>query len=258
LLLNCVALWKQEARDPSRTTPEQARPGFRTAWRAFSREGRTRRFLVAVGLGTAGFAMQDVLLEPYGGEILQLTVGATTTLTAILAGGTLLAFALAAQLLARGFDVHRLAAAGALIGVAAFSAVTFAAPLESPLLFRAGTALVGFGGGLFSVGTLTAAMAFERGGRIGLALGAWGAVQASAAGIGIALGGAIRDSVSALAAQGLLGPALTRPAVGYGVVYQLEIVLLFAALVAIGPLVRPKTVTGAESSSGFGLAEFPG
>ena len=64
-------------------------------------------------------------------------------------------------------------------------------------------------------------------------------MQATAAGVAIALGGAMRDVVAGLAAQGALGPALTGPSAGYGVVYHIEIVLLFATLVAIGPLVRP-------------------
>ena len=85
-----------------------------------------------------------------------------------------------------------------------------------------------------------------------------GAVQASAAGVAIALGGAIRDSVSGLAAQGALGPALTGPAVGYGAVYHIEIGLLFATLAAIGPLVRPASEARPRPSSRFGLAEFPG
>ncbi|MCY4265603.1 MAG: PucC family protein, partial [Gammaproteobacteria bacterium] len=96
-------------------------------------------------------------------------------------------------------------------------------------------------------------------GRFGLALGAWGAVQATAAGGGIALGGAIRDLVSTLAANGLLGEvAMGRPALGYTVVYHIEIALLFATLIAIGPLV---SVMGKElrtASAMFGLAEFPG
>ena len=45
---------------------------------------------MAVGLGTAGFSMQDILLEPFGGQILGLSVGETTGLTALLAGGMLL------------------------------------------------------------------------------------------------------------------------------------------------------------------------
>jgi BCD family chlorophyll transporter-like MFS transporter len=258
MLLNLVALWKQEPRDPARTAFDRPRPTFAESWRAFSQGGRSSRLLVAVWLGTAAFSMQDILLEPYGGQILHLSVSATTVLTALLASGTLAGFGLAARRLGRGADPHRLAAMGAVAGLAAFSAVIFAAPLDSPLLFRAGAVLIGFGGGLFAVGTLTAAMDLAESGRSGLALGAWGAVQASAAGVAIALGGAIRDAVAGLAAQGALGPALTGPAAGYGVVYHLEILLLFATLAAIGPLVRPGGALPSQPPSRFGLAEVPG
>jgi MFS transporter, BCD family, chlorophyll transporter len=257
MVLNLVALWKQEPRDPARNRAAVVQPSFRAAWRELVTEGRSGRFLLAVGLGTMAFSMQDILLEPYGGEILGLAVAATTTLTAFLAFGTLVAFALAARRLGRGDVPCRLAGFGALIGVAAFSAVIFAASLESAWLFRAGTALIGFGGGLFAVGTLTAAMAMDSRAH-GLALGAWGAVQASAAGIGIALGGAIRDGVGTLASAGLLGPALTSPVTGYSFVYHIEIALLFATLVAIGPLVRPASASASPRPTQFGLAEFPG
>ena len=258
LALNVVALWKQEARDPAKTAFDRPQPAFLETWREFSRNERASRLLVAVGLGTAAFGMQDILLEPYGGEILLLSVGATTALTALLAAGALVGFAIAGRSLGRGVDPHRLAAVGALAGVAAFTAVIFAAPLESPALFRAGTALIGFGGGLFSVSLLTAAMALVRDGQSGLALGAWGAVQATAAGGAIALGGALRDSVSSIAAQGHLGPALVGPTTGYGVVYLIEILLLFATLAAIGPLVRPVTASRSRKQTKLGLAEFPG
>jgi BCD family chlorophyll transporter-like MFS transporter len=258
MVLNGVALWKQEARDPRGTAPDKPRASFRTAWRKFRAGGQSSRVLVAVGLGTAAFSMQDILLEPYGGEILHLDVSATTALTALLAAGTLCAFALSASLLSRGVDPYRLAGFGALIGIFAFSAVIFSAPLDSPGLFRVGTALIGFGAGMFGVGTLTGAMALADDGNSGLALGAWGAVQASAMGLAIAAGGAIRDVMSGLAEASLLGPALTGPAVGYGFVYHLEILLLFATLVAIGPLVRVVRTSPARPSQSFGLAEFPG
>ena len=258
VVLNVVALWKQEARNPTRTEASRERPAFRKSWSRFRRESRSSRVFVAVGLGTAAFTMQDILLEPYGGEILHLSVGETTSLTAFFAAGTLAGFAAAARSLGRGGDTYRLAAYGALVGLFAFSAIIFSAPLASPLLFRLGTIMIGFGGGLFAVGTLTAAMELARDGHSGLALGAWGAVQATAAGAAIALGGAIRDVVSGLATQGLLGPALTGPSTGYGFVYHIEIALLFATLVAIGPLVRPARSNRPRSSAKFGLAEFPG
>ncbi len=255
--LNLVALWKQEARDPGRTTGAGREITFGERWAEFTGNSRRQRFLVAVGLGTAAFAMQDVLLEPYGGEILHLPVSATTTLTAFQAIGAIAAFALAARRLARGSDPHRLAAFGLLSGIVAFAAVIFAAALLSPLLFRTGTLLIGFGAGLFAVSTLTIAMDAERGENSGLALGAWGAVQATAMGTGIALGGFIRDIVGALAAHGALGPALTGAVTGYSFVYHLEIALLFSALVAIGPLVRSAAV-GNRAPRPFGLAELPG
>jgi BCD family chlorophyll transporter-like MFS transporter len=70
----------------------------------------------------------------------------------------------------------------------------------------------------------------------GLALGAWGAVQATAAGVAVALGGVLRDIFGGLAARGLLGEALAVPAAGYAFVYGLELVLLAATIVVMRAL----------------------
>ena len=254
MALNLTALWKQEARNSLRTVVVESSAKFLDSWREFTKHARAMRFLVTVGLGTAAFNMQDIVLEPYGGQILHLPVAATTALTAMLAGGMLAAFSIAARFLGHGSDPYRLAAYGALIGLVAFAAVIFAAPMESPLMFRLGVLLIGFGGGFFAVGTLAGAMARERNGETGLALGVWGAVQATSAGVAIALGGAVRDGVTSLAVHGSLGPALTSAATGYGAVYQIEIILLFATLVAIGPLVRSGVKTAPTASTEYELA----
>ena len=258
MALNLTALWKQEARDPSRTRRDRKDASFRDAWRSLRSTGRFSRALVAVGLGTAAFSMQDILLEPYGGEILKLSVAATTALTGLLAAGTLIGLVLAAHLLARGLNPYRIASLGALAGLVAFPAVIVAAPLDSAQVFRLGTMLIGFGGGLFAVGTLTGAMSVARAGQSGLAVGAWGAIQATAAGTAIAAGGAIADVVSRLAVSGALGPGLTERSAGYSAVYHIEIILLFATLVALGPLVGTTRDTSVETQPKFGLAEFPG
>jgi len=258
MLFNTVALWKQEARGSiKREADTEPQERFRAVWQRFAAEPKTRRFLVAVALGTAAFNMQDIVLEPYGGAILKLPVAATSLLTAGMALGSVLAFAMAARLLQRGFDAHRLAAIGLLIGICAFSAVIFAAPLDSGLLFRFGNFLIGLGGGLFAVSTLVVAMGLEQNGCAGLALGAWGAMQATAGGLAVALGGVLRDGFEALAAHGWLGSAMSEPQVAYSVVYHLEIALLFGTLIAIGPLVRRKG-TSLPPHQHFGLAEFPG
>ena len=258
ILLNLVALWKQEKIAPM-TAAERAepRPLFREAWADFTAGGQVGRLLVVVFLGTMAFNMQDVLLEPYGGEILGLSVSSTTHLTAFWALGALAGFALAARWLARGLAPYRMAARGILCGLGAFSAVIFAGPLDSVPLFFAGAGGIGFGGGLFAVATLTAAMSLQTTGLAGrgLALGAWGAAQATAAGLSIVIGGGLRDTAGHLATSGLLGPGLNDPATGYSVVYHTEIGLLFITLIALGPLVRIRAATSPTRS--FGLADFP-
>ncbi|MDZ7812798.1 MAG: BCD family MFS transporter [Ideonella sp.] len=255
VLFNALALWKQEPRGT--VHPEAQAEPFRSAWASFSGQPRTRRFLVAVALGTAAFNMQDIVLEPYGGAILQLSVAATSLLTAVMALGSVAAFALAARLLQQGSDPYRLAAVGSLIGVVAFAAVIFAAPLNSAALFRVGILLIGLGFGLFAVSTLVVAMSLDNAGRAGLALGAWGAVQAGCGGLGLALGGSLRDLMAYLAHIGWLGEAMSQAWVPYSLVYHLEIALLFGTLIALGPLVRPLSAPRTPRQS-FGMPQFPG
>lgn len=231
--LNIIALWKQETRRPSETVVRPKAPGFVESWGRFVSGGRAVRRLLAVGLGTMAFSMGDVLLEPYGGQILHLPVGTTTMLTATLAIGGLFGFGLASHVLSRGFDPFRMASLGAIVGLPAFAAVILAAPLGQPALFALGTLFIGFGAGLFGHGTLTATMNLAPEDQTGLALGAWGAVQATAAGLAIALGGIIRDVVAALGLLDRLGPAG-----GYASVYAVEIILLVAAILTMAPLLR--------------------
>jgi BCD family chlorophyll transporter-like MFS transporter len=233
LALNAIALWKQEARRPrAEADAPRGDPGFREAIAVYMQGERALARLLAVGLGTMAFGMQDVLLEPYGGEVLGMTVSETTRLTASLAGGSLLGFALASRVLSRGADPFRMALAGAMVGAVAFGAVLAAAPLGAPWLFVAGVMAVGFGAGLFGHGTLTATMNHAPKHQAGLALGAWGAVQASAAGLGVAIGAPIRDIGVALPS---LAAALG-PASGYTLVFLLEIALLLAAIATMVPL----------------------
>ncbi|WP_295313164.1 PucC family protein [Roseobacter sp.] len=262
IVLNLIALWKQEhVRPMSRAEREAPRPRFADAWADFMNGGQAGRLLACVFVGTMAFNMQDVLLEPYGGEILGLSVSATTLLTALWAIGALAGFALAGARLARGSNAYRLAGGGILAGIWAFSLVIFATPMNSPVLFFTGAGLIGFGGGLFAVSTLTAAMTMPAAGTAGrgLALGAWGAAQATAAGLSIAIGGGLRDWVGHAATTGQLGEALNSPATGYSFVYHTEIGLLFATLVILGPLVRQSgPITPKETGTArMGLADFP-
>ena len=243
LVLNAVALWKQEPLGRVRLasanapTPLPARPvSFSAAWRSFTRLPYSLRRLVALGLGTMAFSMEEVLLEPYGGQVLQLSISDTTRLTATLALGSLLGFGLASRVLSRGADPYRMAAFGVLVGIPAFLAVVVSGSIASAVLFGFGTLFIGFGIGLFGHGTLTASMTLAPDDQTGLALGTWGAVQASAAGLAMALGSIIRDAIASTAPQNAWATATA-----YDVVYLIEVLLLIATLVTMLPLMRHRT-----------------
>jgi BCD family chlorophyll transporter-like MFS transporter len=241
IILNVTAMWKQEARDRNRKRSAIPDPSFMDSWRTFSQGPAALRRLAVVGLGTMAFTMEDVLLEPYGGEVLGLSVSATTLLTATLAIGSLIGFWFASRVLGRGADPYRMASAGALVGLPAFLAVIAAAPAQSAPIFTAGTFLIGLGAGLFGHGTLTATMQSAPKEQVGLALGAWGAVQATAAGLAMAIGGVMRDLVVAMGDAGaFLGREFAGAATGYVVVYIIELILLVATLICMAPLVKKR------------------
>jgi BCD family chlorophyll transporter-like MFS transporter len=240
LVLNSVSLWRQEVRRPGRDSARTSDASFGEAWKTFAANDGALRRLAVVGLGTLGFGMQDVLLEPYGGQVLGMSVGATTWLTATLAAGGLLGFGWASRVLCRGADAARISSQGASIGAFAFVAIIGSASVQSVPFFGLSAFMVGLGAGLFGHGTLTMTMNRAPKAQCGLALGAWGAVQATAAGVAVALGGIGRDVIDAVAHRGYFGGGLAQPVTGYAGVYAIEVALLIGAVVALSSLLRPE------------------
>ncbi|MCK0097125.1 PucC family protein [Yoonia sp. F2084L] len=240
--LNLTALWKQEARDRTRAREMETakHERFSVAWRALTNRPGAKPLLVLIGLGTFGFGMADVLLEPYGGQTLGFSVAQTTLLTAIFAAGTLIGFAIASKALSAGSAPLQLAAMGAAVGIPGFLAIILSSVALGPALFVAGTLFVGLGAGLFGHATLTATITDAPAGRVGLSIGAWGAVQATCAGTGVLLAGIVRDVLVGLSPA--TGLSAQTP---YNIVFGIEIAFLVATVAVALPMLmksgrRPK------------------
>ena len=231
--LNLFALWKQEGRDRTRAQAMERAPvvHFQDALSSLVARPGAIRLLVVIGLGTFGFGMADVLLEPYGGQALGFTVAETTKLTALLAAGTLAGFAIASKVLGSGGHPTHLVLSGACIGIPGFAAIILASSVVGAPLFIAGTFATGVGAGLFGHATLTQTIRNAPPDQIGLSLGAWGAVQATCAGIGVALAGVVRDVIVHMSA--FSGLQAHTP---YNVVFTIEILFLAAAVLVAMPI----------------------
>lgn len=253
VVLNFISVWKQEPRSRDRGAIQvQTEATFSESWAHFCEGADTLRRLLLVGLGTMAFGMADVLLEPFGGHVLNLSVSTTTLLTALFAAGGLVGFAAAVKAVSSGTDANAIASWGAVLGLPAFILVMAAAPLQMPAVFVVGNFLIGVGGALFAHGTLTATMSRAPKDQVGLALGAWGAVQATAAGAGLALSGIIRDVVDGLVTQ--LMPALASNAAGYMAVYAIEMALLVVTVIVAVPMIRRHSLLDGRGSGASGDA----
>jgi MFS transporter, BCD family, chlorophyll transporter len=269
LLLNAVAVWKQEARDPergawARRRAEAATVRFADRWATFS-ANRPRRALPA-GRGPGHRRLQHAGHHPRALRRRGARPECRPDHLAHRPDGARRAAGLCAGRAPADARRQRRTAGrarparrpGRLFDGGLRRAPGFAGPVPrrraAHRLWRR----------LFSVGTLSAAMAMAPAGQAGMVLGAWGGVVATAAGLSIALGGALRDLVGHAAMGGSLGEALAIPATGYAFVYHLELALLFVTLAVLGPLVTrrrttPTPAAQADNRSGrFGLADFPG
>ncbi|MCU0648034.1 MAG: PucC family protein [Gemmatimonadaceae bacterium] len=256
------ALWKQEPmrRGTRPYEPGERRPLFAEAWARFTSGGVAVRLLVVVALGAFAFNLQDVLLEPFGGEVLRLSVDSTTLMNAVYAGGVVLAFVLASTMLDLRMGQVAVCGWGVVVGLLGFGLVMLAANVSSGAgLFRGGAFYIGLGEGLFCIGTLHLAMSLKNAEQHGIALGAWGAVFATAEGLALALSGFMRDGVRELASRSEWSGWLSRPAAGYEVVYALEVVLLVLTFVSLRGLTAAARdeVVESEAQQPFGLADLP-
>tara|TARA_Y100000991_G_scaffold131384_1_gene98946 strand:- start:150 stop:1583 length:1434 start_codon:yes stop_codon:yes gene_type:complete len=260
LFLNLVAVWRQEQIIINNQKNDKSEKFF-LSWKKFISDRKTNSLIWVVFWGTLAFSMQDVLLEPYGGQILGLSVSETTNLTGLWALGALLGLALAANNSKKTVSSVSNAMTALLIGIVGFSAIIFSSPMQFPFLYFLGTLFIGFGTGLFSVSLLIIAMALSSKTNLGsgFILGSWGAAQAIGAGLGIAVGGILRDVVNKIALSGYLGSTFENNSIGYIFVYHLEILLIFITLIVLGMLSQEinKRKIKDHNQKSFGLTEIP-
>ena len=261
LILNLIAVWRQERIIIIKNAMNKSEDRFFISWKKFISDRKSNSLIWVVFWGTLAFSMQDVLLEPYGGQILGLSVSDTTNLTGIWAIGALLGLALAANNSKKTISSVSNAMTALLLGIVGFSAIIFSSPMQFPFLYYLGTLFIGFGTGLFSVSLLIIAMALSSATKLGsgFVLGSWGASQAIGAGLGIAIGGIIRDIVNKMALNGYFGSTFENNSIGYIFVYHLEILFIFITLIALGMLSQElnKRKIKNNGQKSFGLTEIP-
>lgn len=190
VVLNVAAVW---GLDPGVLDDEEL-PERTSTWsavREIAAISTARRFFVFTLLATAFLFLQQAVLEPFGGDVLGLSVRATTGFNAVQTIGVLVGMLVTGRGLADRAGHKRTATVGLVGSSAAFAVLAAAALSGSVEASWFGVLLVGLTAGLFNVALLALMMAMSVPERIALFLGAWTVSHALADGLATAGGGVL-------------------------------------------------------------------
>jgi BCD family chlorophyll transporter-like MFS transporter len=191
-----------------------------TALRLLGENNSARRFFLYLTLVLVSIHAQDVLLEPFGAEVLGMPVAATTRLTSIWGVGVFITM-LGGLPLVRRWGKKRAANIGAYIAALGFALIIVSGLMGQVGFFMGAVLVLGLGGGLMTVSNLSFMLDMTVPQAAGLYMGAWGVANFAGQALGNIASGLLRD----IALQ-LTGSS----SAGYVVVFSLEIVGLLAAV----------------------------
>lgn len=182
---------------------------------------QVRTFFTLILFAFIGTLAQDVLLEPFGGLVLQMSPSETTRLTAFWGVGVLIAMLLAGTLLLRFLAFLTVLRIGLVASTFAFGSVIFVGMTGSADLFRTLVFAMGFGTGIAGAGMLTGLAHFTTTVRAGMLMGVWGMANLLGRAAGSIIGGVVVQTL-----QWTTGSAL----IGYTTVFAIEVLMLLVAL----------------------------
>ncbi|MEO0562501.1 MAG: BCD family MFS transporter [Chloroflexota bacterium] len=233
VVLTVIALWKQERLRPDGTIIEleenesentRVRATLWESLRELTNQPLLKGLFVIIFIATMAFATHDVLLEPYGGDVLGMSVSETMWLTALWGVTTIIGVVSAGLMLWRKQPPALLIGLGCGVGLVGFGVITYASDTLLILPFQIGVGLISIGRGVFLVGSIILLMSLTDVNHAGLFLGLWGIVQAMAQGIGTIGGGLVRDIAEI---------QFNSTVLGYTTVYMTSLALLLSVVLIL-------------------------
>jgi len=189
--LTALAVWGQEG---SRLTrPSEKTLTLRQALWLLTISQQTRCFFTFLFGGIFFLFVQQMALEPFGGDVFGLSVRETTLFNAYQMAGVLPGMGMTGGWLAKRIGNRAATGLGALLSAIAFALLAVASiggymPLVRPAIF-----VMGLGMGIFTVGGLALMMDLTVKEQVGLFMGAWTLAQALANGLASVGGGILHD-----------------------------------------------------------------
>ncbi len=214
-----VALWRQEPKGSPPAVGERP-PGFRQALGGLLQNPQARWFGGFLFLSMFSYFMQDVILEPFGGEVFGLSPSQTARFNAYMGVGVVSGMLLGGMRLIPSRGKPWTTAQGLFLMMGAFAGLAASAWAQLAQALPGAILLLGLGAGFFTVGGVAMMMDMTSEEHTGLFVGAWTLIQALAKGPTAIAGGALQTFLVSIGLS---------PAYAYGGVFLFEAAGLWLA-----------------------------
>jgi MFS transporter, BCD family, chlorophyll transporter len=228
-VVSVLAVWGVEARhsSPKPVATAKTKTSFSVALASVWQDNEARTFAIFIFVSMLGYSAQDLILEPFAGQIFNFTPGQSTSLSGLQNTGVLLGMLLVGAAAtwfgrANGMALRNWSVAGCLGSALALAALVAAARVGPAWPLKPTVFALGFANGVFAVAAIgsmfNAAMGHKS--QEGVRMGLFGASQAIAFGAGGFVGTVLADVLKFLTQSN---------AISYGVVFGLEAALFIIA-----------------------------
>ncbi len=223
LFFGLIGLLNLEPKNTANKKTREDNFSWRQIFNMLIRNKEVTRFFWYLTILLTAILGQDILLEPFAAQAFGLSVNATTKITAIWGACFLISMSLGA-IFEKSLPKLKQAKLGAYTGIIAFSLIVFSSISLSQNIFYFGVVLLGLATGISTVSNLSLMLDMTTVGNIGMFIGAWGMANAISRLAGNLLSGILRDTVSYLTNNAMLG---------YSIVFGIEIILLIISLLIL-------------------------
>ncbi len=147
-------------------------------------------FLVMI---TMSLFIQEAILEPYGGEVFNMSIGETTMLNSFWGIGILIGYITTGFLVIPRLGKTKTTKIGCILVALSFSLIIFSGLTTMVVILQGAMVLFGVAAGITTVGSISLMLDLTAAETAGTFVGAWGLAQALSRGVAIAMGGWILD-----------------------------------------------------------------
>jgi BCD family chlorophyll transporter-like MFS transporter len=209
----------------SRLVNREDKITLRKAIKVLTASRQTGLFFTFLLVMTISLFMQEAVLEPYGGEVFNMSIPETSLLNSFWGIGMLMSLSATGFFLVPRLGKRKTTRLGCLAIAGCFVLIILSGFTGNARLFQFTLVLFGLSAGIATTGALSLMLDLTAAETAGTFVGAWGLSQAMARGIATITGGAVLD---------LGRQVFTVPVLAYGLVFALQAVGMVLAVWFLG------------------------